>query len=142
MPKRLSDITHQYERSAEELESAEDEMTRAVERARELVGATSRHHRTVAAELLAYLREHPDEIVIANDHGYHYDPHVPGSIRRRPIYWAHHVWVEDREGVQPATYRVPINDAGDTVLRSLADKWDDAEPDDELAAIDCNPGAI
>ncbi len=128
MPKRLSDLTHQYERTAEDLEAAEDALTEAVEQARVRVTNASTAHRTISSELLAYLREHPDEIVVAGDWGYHYDPHSPGSICSRPIFWAHHIWVEEspegRGDVQNNTYRVPAG-----TLAALATAWGDVEPE-------------
>jgi hypothetical protein len=108
MPKRLSDITHNFERSAQALESTQEEMTSRLEILRTEVDIASQDHRRDADELRRYLREHPDEVVIANDYGYHYDPGVPGSIRCRPVHWAHHVWVEDPEPSEPNTYRVPV----------------------------------
>ncbi len=146
MPKRLSDLTHQYERTAEDLEAAEDALTEAVEQARVRVTNASTAHRTISSELLAYLREHPDEIVVANDHGYHFDPHLPGSIRSRPIFWAHHIWVEEppegRGDVQHNTYRVPVDPPSEMIaafnagydqagLTALATAWGDVEPNGE-----------
>lgn len=130
MPKRLSDITHLYERTAADLEQAEDNLTTAMEDLRSRVETVSRRHREVANELSDYLRDHPDEVVVANDHGYHYDPNVPGSIRIRPIFWAHHVWVEDPPAeAQPATYRVPIQQfsdpakLADAMVKTMATAW-------------------
>ena len=93
MPKRLSDITHQYERTAADLEAAQEAATMAVETARNQVDVTARAHRIVEHELCDYLRAHPNEVVVANDFGYHWDR---GQIARRPVFWAHHVWVEDQ----------------------------------------------
>ncbi len=124
MPKRLSDITHLFERTAANLESAEDNLTTVVESARNEVGRASAEHRHVSSELLAYLKAHPDEVIVANDRGYYYDPHCPGSIRCRPIFWAHHVWVEDRPDGLPATYHVPVESA-------MATAWGDVEPNGE-----------
>ncbi len=134
MPKKLSDITHQYERSAADLEQAQDSMTETTERARAKVDAAAHAHRAIADELRAYLREHHDEVVVSNDHGYHFDPSQPGSIRRRPVFWSHHVWIEDRPDVQPATYRVPNGRPSDGQA-AMATAWGDVEPNGEPVTV-------
>ncbi len=143
MPKKLSDITHQYERSSADLEQAQDELTSHTETLRAAVERTSKAHRAIADDLRAYLKEHQDEVVIANDYGYHYDPSQPGCIKRRPVFWAHHVWVEDRVDVQPATYRVPADPSPEMIaafnhgyqMSKLATAWGDVEPNGEPIII-------
>ncbi len=148
MPKKLSDITYQYERTADDLEQAEDSLTAAVEAARTKVNSASQSHRGVASDLLRYLREHPDEVVVANDYGYHYDPNVPGSIRRRSIFWAHHIWVDDQDTItdsiprlpsrdgnlEPTTYRVPVNEGEDIAIKDLIAAWDLGIQEEEIAS--------
>ncbi len=108
MPKRLSDITHAYERSSEALEDAQERLTTATEAAQARVKTASADHWRVSTELRDYLKAHPDEVVVAGDYGYHYDLSQPSSIRKRPIFWAHHIWVEGGEHrPEPHTYQVP-----------------------------------
>ncbi len=124
MPKRLSDITHAYERTAADLERTEYDLAQTTERDKARVKAAEEAHFQVADELRAYLRDHPDEVIIANDFGYHWSE--AGFIVRRPIFWAHHVWVEDPAPPPvPATYRVPT-------ISALATAWGEIEPNGEV----------
>lgn len=102
MPKRLSDITHAYERTTDDLEDAQDQLTQATESARVKVDAAAQARHKAYDDLFRWLKDHPDEVIVANDWGYRFER---GQIARMKVQWAHHVWVEDPE---PApTYRVP-----------------------------------
>ncbi len=102
MPKRLSDITHAFERTTEDLEDAQDALTHATEAARAKVDACAQSHHAAYDDLHRYLKDHQDVVVVAGDYGYRFERF---QIARAKIMWAHHVWVEDPA---PApSYRVP-----------------------------------
>ncbi len=102
MPKRLSDITHAFERTSLNLEETQDELTRLTERAQAQVNGAAEAHRAANKDLLAYLTDHPSAIVVAGDYGYALNR---GMVARLDVVWAHHVWVDDPT---PApSYRVP-----------------------------------
>ncbi len=119
MPKRLSDITHAYERSSEALEDAQDRLTTATESAQARVKAASADHWRVSTELRDYLKAHPDEVVVAGDYGYHYDLSQPSSIRKRPIFWAHHIWIESGE---PKPEPIEMSKAAEDKLIAMASR--------------------
>ncbi len=114
MPKRLSDITHQYERSSQSLEDAQERLAAAIESARHRVHDASAAHLAATKELRDYLCAHRDEVVVSGDFGYHYESSQPGSIRKRPVFWAHHIWIEDPEP--------------DPKIAAMATAWGDVEP--------------
>ncbi len=114
MPKRLSDITHQYEFSLQALEDAQERLASAIESARHRVHDASTDHLAVTKELRDYLCAHRNEVVVSGDFGYHYEASQPGSIRKRPVFWANNIWVED-----------PEPDPKRTVM---ATAWGDVEP--------------
>ncbi len=105
MPKQLSDITHVYERTTEDLEDAQDALTRATESARVKVEAAAQARHRAHDDLHRYVRDNPAVVVVAGDYAYRYDR---GDLTRARVVWAHHIWVDDPT---PApSYRVPPAD--------------------------------
>ncbi len=140
MPKRLSDITHVYERTSADLERSQDDLTRATESARSKVDACAQARHRAYDDLYRWLKDHPDIIVVAGDYGYRYER---GQIARMKIVWAHHTWVDDPT---PApSYHVPPVESfiaaewnmaeprageaeSDTAMDNVRATWEDAEP--------------
>ncbi len=61
MPKRLSDITHAFERTTEALEDAQDALTQATETARVRVDCAAKDRHQAYDALYAYLHDHVRE---------------------------------------------------------------------------------
>ncbi len=128
MPKRLSDITHAFERATEALEDAQDRLTQATEAARVRVDCAAKDRHQAYDALYAYLRDHGDEVVIAGDWAYRQER---GQIARQKIVWAHHVTVSDPPAevrTSMHTYRIPPST--DYAIRAaMATAWGNMEPE-------------
>ncbi len=141
MSRKLSDITHAFERSTEALEDAQDALTQATETARVKVDCAAKDRHQAYDALYAYLRDHGDEVVVAGDWGYRQER---GQIARMKVTWAHHVYVEDppagprdsRKQIGPRhdpamddlpCYRVPPA-TNQAALTAMATAWGDVEP--------------
>lgn len=134
MPKRLSDVTHLYERTSKDLEDAQDDLTSATERARVKVDAAAQARHRAHDDLYRWVREHPNVVVVAGDWGYHFDR---GQISRMKIVWAHHEWVKDPDSTPSPTYRVPPADlmemtaAAEAKLTAMAIAWGNVEREED-----------
>ncbi len=128
MPKRLSDITHAFEHTSEDLEDAQHALTHASEAARAKVDACAQSHHAAYDDLHRYLKDHQDAVIVAGDCGYRWER---GQIARMKIVWAHHVWVDDPA---PApTYRVPPI-TGPEALRATVADWEPRAGEADLSA--------
>ncbi len=161
MPKRLSDITHVYEKTTEDLERSQDDLTRATESARVKVDAAAQARHRAYDDLYRWLRDHPDEVVVAGDWCYRISR---AQIARMRVQWAHHIWVDDPAPTPAPSYRVPppgtlgspdwidvdgdpppdkaepdpleMSPAAEARLTAMVTAWGDVEPDAGEARTD------
>lgn len=116
--RKLSDVAMAYERSAEALEDAQDDLTTGIQALQARVDAASKAHFAESDALFTYLRANLGSCVIYGDTVYSLER---GQIARKRVVWSHTQWVED-----PPPRITTATEAAASVIKTA---WGKVEPD-------------
>ncbi len=139
MPRKLSEIHYDFDRTLARLERAQDRLTRATQEGRQAVSIASKEHLAAADTIFEWLRTHPGKTIIASTKCYHLDH---GQVVQTEPVWGHETWVEDPAPppAEPQADPMTLSPGRDAELTAMATAWGTIDPRAGEAEVEAGEG--